>query len=175
MLRKPSKAELDRIREVFSCDFDVGILINRVKRSGCSVGTAVGYPDKDGYLVVTLDRRQYKVHHIVWFLAHGVWPEDEIDHRYGVRPDNRLSELRPCVHAENHQNRGISRVNTSGVTGVYWHKLRGKWMARIKKNGKTIYLGLFDDIDLAEATYLKAKAELHTFQPTPRAAVEART
>jgi hypothetical protein len=43
----------------------------------------------------------------------------------------------------------MPRNNTSGVTGVYWYKLRGKWMARVNLGGKLKYLGLFTDLEEA--------------------------
>ena len=45
--------------------------------------------------------------------------------------------------------------NTSGVTGVDWHKGWKKWRVRITVNHKTISLGAFDSMDDA----IKARKE----------------
>lgn len=39
------------------------------------------------------------------------------------------------------RQRKISKNNTSGMTGVYWHERHQRWRARIKHKGKEIYLG----------------------------------
>jgi hypothetical protein len=84
-----------------------------------------------------------------------------MDHVNGCRDDNRIENLRLASHLENAQNRKKSKANTSGFTGVTWHKPRGKWHARIGG----LYLGLYDDIDEAHLAYLDAKKNLHTFHP----------
>lgn len=50
------------------------------------------------------------------------------------------------VMIENRMKRPI-KSNTSGVSGVYYSSKRGKWHAQITFQGKTHYLGTFDDID----------------------------
>jgi hypothetical protein len=75
----------------------------------------------------------------------------EVDHKRGDRKwDNRKRNLRVVTHAQNHQNRGVlNRNNVSGHRGINWDKARGKWMARIKLNYKTVYCQRFDNLDEA--------------------------
>ena len=82
--------------------------------------------------------------------------------------NNRIENLRECLHNENHQNIGTQLNSTSGYTGVGWHKARKKWRAHITHNRKHIHLGLFDTKEAAYSAYLNAKAKYHLFQPTPR-------
>ena len=45
-------------------------------------------------------------------------------------------------------NTGLKLNNTSGATGVSWHKNKGKWQAYLTINHKRIHLGYhvkFDD------------------------------
>jgi len=42
-----------------------------------------------------------------------------------------------------HLNRKVGRNNTSGHTGVDWHRSNGKWQSRAYINGKRIRLGYF--------------------------------
>lgn len=66
--------------------------------------------------------------------------------------NNLESNLRPCSFQENVFNRGVASNNSSGVTGVGWHKETQKWISRIKINGKSIYLGVFESkIDAIKA------------------------
>jgi len=47
--------------------------------------------------------------------------------------------------------------NTSGCTGVYFHKKSGRWMVQISINRKTIYLGLYGTFE--EAVEIRKEAE----------------
>ena len=51
--------------------------------------------------------------------------------------------------------------NTSGKTGVYWEKRRGRWVASIDRNGETIYLGSYPAFE--DAVKAREEAELKYF------------
>ena len=65
---------------------------------------------------------------------------DHIDHN---ELNNLENNLRPATSSQNSQNRGIQSNNTSGVIGVSWFKNEQKWIARIKLQQRSIYLGSF--------------------------------
>lgn len=66
----------------------------------------------------------------------------EVDHIDGNRINNQKINLRVCTHQQNAWNQTkLFKHNTSGITGVYFNKLRQRWYAQIKVNGKTISLG----------------------------------
>jgi hypothetical protein len=68
----------------------------------------------------------------------------EVDHIHHNYLDLRKSELRITTHKQNGRNQRKQNTPASSCfKGVSWHKLRGKWSASIKHNGKSIYLGLF--------------------------------
>lgn len=56
------------------------------------------------------------------------------------------------------QNRRNMSNNTSGISGVNWHKRHEKWAARISKNNKRIHLGYFETKE--EAIAVRKEAEL---------------
>jgi HNH endonuclease len=147
----------DRLREVLDYDPETGIFTWRVRVSThCYPGDVAGYvcPQR-GYVFIGLDRCLYPAHRLAWFYVHGEWPENEIDHRNGVRADNRLLNLRLATSAQNKQNCRKAR----GVTP--W---RNKWKAQIGLGNKvTKYLGLFDTEEEAHQAYLMAKVEMHQF------------
>ena len=58
-------------------------------------------------------------------------------------------------------NANLSKNNTSGYTGVTWHKLSQKWQSEIRVDGKKIYLGLF--INLEDAIEARKQAEIKYF------------
>ena len=81
----------------------------------------------------------------------------EIDHINGNGLDYRKCNLRVCTHQQNLQNQRIQK-GVSKFKGVCWHKASQKWMAKIKHNYKTIYLGVFNnEIDAAKSYNKKAK------------------
>lgn len=45
---------------------------------------------------------------------------------------------------EQSRNRRMTSANTSGYTGVSWHKSANKWEASITINYKKIYIGIFN-------------------------------
>jgi len=53
------------------------------------------------------------------------------------------------------------KTNTSGYKGVCWNKRSKKWQSCISVNKKTIYLGVFEDAELAHQVYLNAKKAYH--------------
>ncbi len=59
------------------------------------------------------------------------------------------------------KNKKMQTNNTSGHTGVSWHKRRGCWYARISFKGKTYGLGYFDKYE--DAVKARVKAEKDKF------------
>lgn len=102
-----------------------------------------------GHNVGCIFSKRLYAHRVIWALMTGKWPIGDIDHINGIRSDNRWANLRDVPHAINARNRKLGANNTSGVNGVHWHALRGKWNARIKVGGKTYSLGLFSDLGAA--------------------------
>lgn len=83
-------------------------------------------------------------HRVAWAIAHGEWPKHTIDHINGIKGDNRLANLRDVPNAENQKNRPKQANNTSGCTGVYWHKPTQRWRAKVKIDGWWKWLGNFE-------------------------------
>ena len=88
-------------------------------------------------------------------------PGCEVDHEDGNGLNNQRSNLRSATRAENQWNVRLRRDNTSGVKGVTWDRQAGKWLVRIRVNGKRINLGHFGDLDDAAAAYAEAALVYH--------------
>ena len=142
------------LRRVF--DYSDGNLIRKVKFSNrAPIGSVVGTLDCDGYLVTSINKRQYKVHHLVW-LWHGNDPVALLDHADGCVSNNRIENLRPASKSQNSANSKIRSDNKSGAKGVSFDARRGKWRAYITKDGVTKSLGYFTDFYDAESAYVLA-------------------
>ena len=120
--------------------------------------------DRYGYLVAGIivngHPKQIRLHRLAMFLLTGSLP-DQVDHINGVRDDNREVNLRACTASQNMQNHGVSKNNTSGVSGVHWHKRTRKWYARIAFQGKRVFLG--DFASLEDAAEARKQAEIKYF------------
>jgi hypothetical protein len=103
-----------------------------------------------GYLHGRVDGEMLMAHRVIFKLAYNQEPE-QIDHINHIRSDNRLANLREADTSINKQNSGKYRNNTSGAVGVVWDKVLKKWKAQIwtggRKEGKMIYIGLFDTVE----------------------------
>lgn len=90
-----------------------------------------------GYHLVVFNYKTYRRGRLVWFLKTGKWPEKEIDHINRNKTDDRFENLRDVTSAINTRNRGMQSNNTSGLTGIRWH--RGGYEVCLDKQ----YLGRF--------------------------------
>ena len=129
-----------------------------IKTSGKGrVGSLAGTPHPKGYVAISVRRRQFLAHRLAWMFTHNEFPAVQIDHRNGIKTDNRIENLRLATNAQNHANRGAQCNSTSGVKGVYWFKPQGKWKAQIQVMGKSITIGYFDCKSDAVAARLRAE------------------
>lgn len=88
--------------------------------------------------------------------------EYDVDHiKTEYKYDNRKLNLRKVNRSQNAYNAKLSKNNTSGVTGVKWHKRDKVWESSIRVNYKNIYLGRSHNFE--EAAKLRKEAEKKYF------------
>ncbi|WP_430318310.1 HNH endonuclease [Pseudomonas nitroreducens] len=95
-----------------------------------SAGAVAGCLDGKGYWQIRVFGKRHFAHRLAWELFYGVKPTGEIDHKNGVKTDNRIENLRIAMPAQNMANHGISRANTSGFKGVS-RLPSGSWVGRL--------------------------------------------
>lgn len=127
--------------------------------NGCFAGKDAFSALHNGYRHGELLRQKVAAHRVIYKMMTGEDP-DVIDHINGDRGDNRWVNLRNVSFKENTQNACISKNNKSGVTGVSWHKLTGKWRATIFQDYRQKYLGVFDNLEDAVAARKAAEREI---------------
>jgi hypothetical protein len=164
VVREVTKEEEDLIKENFKYNPDTGDLWWTKRTHGrCFDKPAGGLNKQQGYITVSQKFAgvfvMHKAHRIAWFLYHGVWPKDEIDHINNIRNDNRIENLREATRSENQANRKIDGCGTSKYKGVSWRRRDCLWVAKIMVNQKSIWLGLYHNEEEAALAYNKAALE----------------
>lgn len=136
------------------------------KRTGKLIRLANGNEcvnlNSNGHIQLKFMGAHYLAHRLIWLYVTGAWPKAIIDHKNGIKTDNRWTNLREATYTTNAENRRKAHSHSStGVMGVFWSAAHGKWRAQICHKYKKIHLGLHDTPDAAHKAYLKAKRKIH--------------
>jgi hypothetical protein len=101
-------------------------------------------------------------HRVAWCIHYGRWPAGELDHINKNGADNRITNLRPATKAQNSWNRTSSgpKQQASRYKGVTLERKSGLWLAKIRVNGRRLYLGRFACEEDAALAY-DAAARVH--------------
>ena len=114
-------------------------------------------PNNKGYIHPCINGKRVQQHRIIAAAFLGLDINDlkiQVDHRNGIRHDNRLENLRLVTHQQNQHNQTKAK-------GYSWNKRDNNWKAQIKLNGEVKYLGLFENEEDAHQAYLDAKKIYH--------------
>lgn len=109
-----------------------------------------GYPRRTIYNADTCGYSHEMLHTCLF----GPLPKGYVyDHKNGNTLDYRRCNIRIANKRQNSVNRAMQRNNTSGYTGVWFHKRQKKWIAQIRIKGQKLYLGTFDSPIAASKAY----------------------
>ena len=153
---------LSKIKDVVNYCPESGIFTWKKKiNSRCSgVGGRVGTLNKSGYLTVKIYKETYYLHRLAWLIYYGEIPVHGIDHRNGIKSDNRILNLRDIPQWANMQNTRKPR-SSCGLLGA--SKYRGKFKAEIRVSGTKKLLGVFNTPEEAHIVYMAKKIQVHKF------------
>lgn len=144
----------EKLLDMFDYDSTTGIMSRRKSISGHYVGEIIGLITEKGYRRAIILGKSYYIHNLVWFYVYGTYPKHEVDHKNGIRDDNRIDNLRPATRTQQLQNRQPN-PNKHGLPGIRFDG--SKWIARISVNKIRIILGRFDTKEDAYEAYRKAR------------------
>jgi hypothetical protein len=114
-------------------------------------------PTTKGYIFPRIGETHVMLHRLIASAFLGLDITDlriQVDHRNGIRHDNRLENLRLVNNQQNQHNQ-------TKALGYSWNKRKNKWRAYITLNGRQIHLGYFDIEEEARQAYLDAKLIHH--------------
>lgn len=160
MSDKELAVSADDLRAELSYDPETGALMWKEWKRGRKLSLVAGYIAPNGYGMLKFGPKYFSSHRVIWCMVHGKWPAALIDHKNGVKHDNRLSNLREATFAINSQNyQRASPRNKLGVMGVY--KQGNRFRAQITVDNRTRRIGLFSTAEMAYQAYVQAKRKYH--------------
>ena len=112
---------------------------------GHKTGDVAGSYNARGYVQVKIKGQIYRIHRIIFFMHNGYIPK-YLDHKDGIKNNNRIENLRPATMQQNSWNRPVTKNSISGIKGVYWAKHAKKWLAQ----GDGKHLGYFKTLEEAK-------------------------
>jgi hypothetical protein len=124
------------------------------------VGDKAGTVKGTGYMQTVINRKIYLNHRLIYLYHHGYIPKI-IDHIDGDKKNNKIENLREATRCQNGYNSKRTVKNFSGSRGVVWSKKAKKWQVQIKYDGKHRYIGLFEDLELADLVSKEARDKYH--------------
>lgn len=157
MRRREAQLSHADLLEILHYDQETGIFIRKVSTSTkIKVGQRADIPCGKGRRIIILKSKKFYAHRLAWFYIHGKWPEDQIDHKDLDPSNNRLDNLRESTQGQNMAN--LPRQNQTGMRGIYLQTQcpTPRWIARIRVEGKGVYIGCYDSPEKAHVAYCEA-------------------
>jgi hypothetical protein len=141
------------------------LLWKRKAAGGKNVGDLVGVTTlanghQNCYLSFKGKLIGYSVGQVAWYLYHGSWPTNEIDHIDANPQNHQKDNLRISTRQQQCMNRIAGKAGRKNK-GVYKRDYADKWMAQIWVDGKCKCLGTYDSEDDAIKARIEATKMLH--------------
>lgn len=150
-----------RLKQLLKYSPRTGEFVRRVTAGPRAVeGTVAGNLHPEGYVRIVLDGKTYQAHRLAFLYMTGRFPKKKVDHKNGLRSDNRWKNLRNADNVQNGRNMKLRRDNTSGIKGVYLSS-RGSWKAQACVKGQVVHLGTFDEKEDAGKAYRRFAKRTH--------------
>jgi hypothetical protein len=125
--------------------------LRRILKSGRK--TLKSFITKDGYLsaafTVNYKKTCKKVHRIVAESFLGKYDSMCVNHIDGNKLNNYINNLEWVSTRENCVHRSSMKKKSSKYPNITWDKDRNKWRAQIYIDGKQVYIGIFNDEQIA--------------------------
>ncbi len=113
----------------------------------------------EGRYIIRFRGTNYLAYRIAYFLRNG----EDLGERLADHGSNSTASnnIRPATSSDNNACKPRTSRNRSGFKGVSWCSQTNKWRAQIAKDGKSICLGRFFNIEDAVLAYNAGAVEYH--------------
>ena len=149
------------MRQMFTYDAMSGQITRTYAVGGRLSTVGVGHIRKvDGYLIIGIRNRLVLGHRLAWCLHYGEWPAAFIDHKNGVKTDNRICNLRVCNKRENAANAKLRKDSDSGFKGIRKSKSGKRWAVYVRQGDK-YYVGSFDTLEQARQVHAEISKQVY--------------
>jgi hypothetical protein len=130
-------------------------------------GKQAGCDDGQGYIKITINKKQYLAHRIIYFMHHGKMPV-AIDHMDRNVKNNRIENLREADASKNGMNAKTAKPSSTGCRNVTRSRKKNTFDVFIRVKGKSTFIGNFEDLEFADLVATEARSKYHgafAFQP----------
>lgn len=169
-MRKENYPTQSELRELF--EYNDGELIYKERNTGSRgdkrfntmyAGKPAGCLKKDGYFHISINKRTFLRSNLVWIFHNGAIPEGKtIDHIHITPSIDKIEELRLADKTLQNINKNQMKKRSDlpkGLVRIFSQSGREFYQAKIRFPGGRKYLGTFETIKEAEATYKAAEKE----------------
>ena len=111
------------------------------------------------YSRININKKGHSAHRLAFLYTTGEFPKGQVDHIDANGLNNKWLNLRDVSSSMNRRNARMQSNNTSGITGINWHKTLMKWQVRLC--GK--HMGYADNIFEAACIRFSAQNNVTSF------------
>lgn len=139
-MKYKSMPPIELLQSMFELDAERGVLIRKRTHTNHKAGEVCGTVMNSGHLQTHVDGKRYLVHRIIYFMATGVDPLDNVvDHKDGNPANNSINNLRLATKAENSRHKvKLCSTNVSGHRNVSWSNTWNCWIVSLTVSGNRI-------------------------------------
>jgi len=152
---------IEEVNRLLSYDPETGVFIWKIKVGRkIRIGDIAGWIDNNGYRLIRINKLAYRANRLAIVIMESKWPEILVDHKNGVKHDDRYENLRCVSYSGNAQNmRRVLRNSKSQVMGV--RQVGNRWKAHITIAGVYKHIGSYTTSEEAHQAYLAVKRSIH--------------
>jgi hypothetical protein len=123
-------------------------------------GRVAGVDNGKGYRQIRIAGKHIYAHRVIFFIHHGRWPKEQIDHINKDNTDNRIENLRECSRSQNHMNRK-DKPGRDLPRNVYLEPSTNKYRVVLRLNNVPMSFGCYKTVEQAKSVARQAREKYY--------------